>query len=108
MRALARFVAIAFVALLAASCATPVGAGPFGHVPFDAPATCSGTCSKMGLTLGAVVVMAGNVGCVCTPLGHGGTSAGETAPATAGGMVAILIQEQVRAAQQQQQQQQHH
>lgn len=76
-------------------------------MPFDAPATCSGYCSKMGLTLGAVVVMAGNVGCVCTPVGHGGSSAQDVAPATAGGMVAILVQqEQARAAQQRQQQQQ--
>lgn len=98
-------VPLSLVALLAASCATPVGAGPFGHVPFDAPATCSGYCSKMGLTLGAVVVMAGNVGCVCTPV-HGASSAQEVAPATAGGMVAILIQQQQAQAQQQQQQQQ--
>ena len=106
MRALARLVAIAFVALVASSCATPVGAGPFGHVPFDAPATCSDYCSKMGLTLGAVVVMAGQVGCVCTPV-HGASSAQEVAPATAGGMVAILIQQQQAQALQQQQQQQH-
>ncbi len=101
---------LSLLALLAASCATPVGAGPFGHVPFDAPATCSGYCSKMGLTLGAVVVMAGNVGCVCTPV-HGSTaSTQDVAPATAGGMVAILIQQQQAQAQQQQQQQQqqHH
>lgn len=96
-------------ALLATSCATPVGAGPFGHVPFDASATCAGYCSKMGLTLGAVVVMAGNVGCVCTPVNGGGSSAQKVAPAAAGGMVAILIQQQqAQAAQQQQQQQQHH
>jgi hypothetical protein len=49
--------------------------------------------------------MAGNVGCVCTPL-HAGSSARETAPATAGGMVAILIQQQQAQAQQQQLQQQ--
>lgn len=104
---LARLLGLAVVALLAASCATPVGAGPFGHVPFDAPATCSDQCSKMGLTLGAVVVMAGTVGCVCTPA-HGGSSAAEVAPATAGGMVAILIQQQQARAAQQQQQQQHH
>ena len=104
MRALARLLGIGFVALLATSCMTPVGAGAFGQVPIDAPAKCSDYCSKMGLTLGAVVIMAGNVGCVCTPL-HGGSSAREAAPATAGGMVAILIQQQqARAAQQQQQQ----
>jgi hypothetical protein len=106
-----KLLGLAIAGLLAASCATPVGAGPFGHVPFDAPATCSGECSKMGLTLGAVVVMAGTVGCVCTPVGHNGSSAEELAPATAGGMVAILVQQQqARAAQQQQQQQQqqHH
>ena len=103
MRALARLLAIAFVALLASSCMTPVGAGAL-TVPLDAPAKCSDYCSKMGLTLGAVVIMAGNVGCVCTPL-HGSSSVRDTAPATAGGMVAILIQQQqARAAQAQQQQ----
>jgi len=105
MRALARLLGIAFVGLLATSCMTPVGAGPLGHVPLDAPATCSDYCSKMGLTLGAVVIMAGNVGCVCTPV-HGGSSLRDTAPATAGGMVAILIQQQAQAHAQQQQQQQ--
>ena len=104
MRALTRVLGIAFVALLGTSCMTPVGAGPFGHVPLDAPAKCSDYCSQMGLTLGAVVVMAGNVGCVCTPV-HGGSSARDTAPATAGGMVAILIQQQQAQAQAQQQQQ---
>jgi len=108
MRALARPLGIAFVALLATSCMTPVGAGAFGQVPIDAPAKCSDYCSKMGLTLGAVVIMAGNVGCVCTPV-HGGSSAQSAGSATAGGMVTILIQQQrARAAQQQQQQQQHH
>jgi hypothetical protein len=105
MRALARLLVIAFVALLTASCMTPVGAGAFGQVPLDAPAKCSDYCSKMGLTLGAVVIMAGNVGCVCTPL-HGTSSVRDAAPATAGGMVAILIQQkQAQAAAQQQQQQ---
>jgi hypothetical protein len=104
MRVLARLLGIALVALLATSCMTPVGAGAFGQVPIDAPAKCSDYCSKMGLTLGAVVIMAGNVGCVCTPL-HGGSSAREVAPATAGGMVAILIQQQQAQAAQQQQQQ---
>ena len=104
MRAFARLLGIAFVAILATSCMTPVGAGAFGQVPIDAPAKCSDYCSKMGLTLGAVVIMAGNVGCVCTPV-HGTSSVRDTAPATAGGMVAILIQQQqARAAQQQQQQ----
>jgi len=107
MRALARLLGIAFVALLATSCMTPVGAGAFGQVPLDAPTKCSDYCSKMGLTLGAVVVMAGNVGCVCTPV-HGGSSAQSAGAASAGGMVAILVQQQQARAAQQQQQQQHH
>jgi hypothetical protein len=107
MRVLARLLGIAIAPILATSCMTPVGAGAL-TVPIDAPAKCSDYCSKMGLTLGAVVIMAGNVGCVCTPM-HGGSSAQESAPAAAGGMVAILIQQQQQAqAQQQQQQQQHH
>jgi hypothetical protein len=104
MRVLARLFGMTFVALLATSCMTPVGAGAM-TVPLDAPAKCSDYCSKMGLTLGAVVIMAGNVGCVCTPL-HGGSSSREAAPASAGGMVAILIQQQQQARASQQQQQQ--
>ena len=105
MRVLARLFGMTFVALLATSCMTPVGAGAM-TVPLDAPAKCSDYCSKMGLTLGAVVVMAGNVGCVCTPVHAGASSARDTAPAAAGGMVAILIQQQQQARASQQQQQQ--
>jgi hypothetical protein len=97
-------VLFAFVALLLTSCMAGVGAGPWG-VPFDAPQKCSEYCTKMGMGLGAVVVMANQVGCVCTPSGRA-SSAELTGGATAGGMTAILIQQQQQA--QAAAQQQHH
>lgn len=85
-----------------AGCAAQVGASGMVSVPKDAPATCSGYCSDMGMSLEAVVVMASNVGCVCEPRGKG-ASEGHGA-ATAGGMAAIIVQEE----QQRQQQASHH
>jgi hypothetical protein len=51
----------------------------------------------MGLTLNAVVVMANNVGCVCTPTGHAGTASIEGGSAAAG-MVTLLAQQQQQQA----------
>lgn len=90
----------ALVALLLTSCMAGVGAGPWG-VPFDAPQKCSEYCTKMGLGLGAIVVMANNVGCVCTPNGRA-ASAEMQGGAAAGGMAALMLQQQQQQAAQQQ------
>jgi hypothetical protein len=82
-----------------AGCAAQVGAGGMISVPKDAPATCSGYCSDMGLSLAAVVVMASNVGCVCEPRGKA-ASEEHGASAAAGGMAAIIVQEESRRQQQ--------
>jgi hypothetical protein len=90
---------LVFVTFVLTSCMAGVGAGPMG-VPFDAPQKCSDYCTKMGMGLGAVVVMANNVGCVCTPNGRA-SSAEMQGGSAAGGMAAILLQQQQQAAQQQ-------
>lgn len=98
----APFAFAALVALLLTSCMASVGAP--GGVPFDAPQKCGDHCTKMGMGLSAVVVMANNVGCVCTPNGRASSTEMQGGSA-AGGMAAILIQQQ---QQQQAAQQQHH
>jgi hypothetical protein len=67
-------------------CVTPVGAGNLS-VPKDAAATCGKSCANLSMPLGAVVIMAGNVGCVCS------APKGAESAAVAGGMTAIMIEE---------------
>jgi len=55
---------IAALALLAAACAARPVSG-LTTIPKDTPASCSSICENMGLKLGAVVVIANEVGCVC-------------------------------------------
>ena len=65
---------------------------PF-YVPKDARPTCESHCNEIGLSLNSVVIMANNVGCVCSPApgapGAGGAVSG-------GGMAALLMEEQQR------------
>ena len=74
--------------------------GPAGmEIPESAPQECGQQCAQVGMELGAIVTMAGTVGCVCSPTGAGDE---ESASASAaGGMAAVLMQR--RQAQQQQQ-----
>jgi len=73
-------------------CAATVGTSASVYVPKDAAATCSAHCHEIGLALNSVVIMANNVGCVC--------SAAPGAPAggavSGGGMAALLMAEQQR------------
>lgn len=91
-----RFLFIASVCSLLLACHATggalVGTGETVTVPKDAPVTCANFCSDMGMSLGAVVVMANNVGCVCNP-NKTATTEGKSASA-AGGMAAIVIQQQ--------------
>jgi hypothetical protein len=103
---IARALLVFAAALALGACTMQAPVGSFANVPLDAPAKCGGFCTKMGMGLGAVVVMANNVGCVCTPNGLKGGSAEESG-AAAGGMTALLIQQQVQQ-QQAAQQAQHH
>jgi hypothetical protein len=83
----------------------PVGAGA-NPVPKNAAATCAGYCQSLGLTLDSVVIMASNVGCVCSA--HGPPQAApqsSSSAGAAGGMATILLQQQAAAASAQSQQQ---
>ncbi len=91
---------LASLAALVSACMAGVGS-PMASVPFDAAGKCAGYCGKMGMNLGAVVVMANNVGCVCTPMSHGGTAsldAVEGGAAGAGVVTILAQQEQQRQA----------
>jgi hypothetical protein len=91
---------LATLAALVSACVAGVGS-PMASVPFDTAGRCAGYCSKMGMNLGAVVVMANNVGCVCTPMGRGGGTASLESVeggAAGAGLVTILAQEQQRQA----------
>ena len=92
-------VAVSLVALaLPLGCAAQVGVGGMVSVPRDAPTTCSGYCSDMGMSLEAVVVMASNVGCVCEPKAK--SASAEHGASTAGGMAALVVEEESRRQQQ--------
>jgi outer membrane lipoprotein SlyB len=85
--------AVLGVALAAGGCAATVGTSGSTYVPKDAAATCSAHCGDMGLQLSSVVVMANNVGCVCSvagPAAPGGPAPGGSAAAD---MAALMLQE---------------
>jgi hypothetical protein len=75
------------------SCAATVGTGGLISVPKDASTTCTKICTDIGLSLGAVVVMASEVGCVCSAA-KPTTSADEKAASAGAGMVTIAIQQE--------------
>ena len=69
---------IAVLALLAAACAARPVSG-LTSIPKDTPASCSSICENMGLKLGAVVVIANEVGCVCQKSADGPAGAAAVA-----------------------------
>ena len=83
---------LSMVLWLAACQPAPVGVRDV-EVPKDATPQCASLCTQIGLPLDSVVIMANNVGCVCragTPAPPAST-APPGAPASAGGMAAIMI-----------------
>lgn len=112
-----------FVTTLLGGCMpAPVGATGLASVPEDGASQCASQCTKMGLRLSAVAVMANHVGCVCqvpmmlAPAPAAATpapaaiDAGSASVAPAGmATIALLAaaQAEQQAQQQQQQQQQH-
>jgi hypothetical protein len=88
---------LAVLATLASACVAGVGS-PMASIPFDAAGRCAEYCSKMGFGLGAVVVMANNVGCVCTPMGHTASLASLEGGSAAAGLVTLLAQQQQQQA----------
>jgi hypothetical protein len=109
--------ALAIMVMGVVACAANVGTSGAIYVPKDSAATCSGYCNEIGLQMSSVVIMANNVGCVCSPaLPPPGTAPGaETTPAAqtpataastaaAAGMAALVVAEEQREAQQRRQQ----
>jgi hypothetical protein len=78
------------LALCSAGCAAAVGTTGSIYVPRDAAQTCASHCIDIGLALSSVVIMANNVGCVCS------ATPSQAPGAAAGGMAALMM-----AAQQQ-------
>lgn len=92
---------LAMLLLLAAGCGrsypATVGTNQWNDTPKDSAERCEEICKDIGLPLGAVVVMANNVGCVCNaaappPAPAQTPSAGATG--TAAGMATIMLQEE--------------
>lgn len=77
-------------------CPAVVGTSALTTVPSDAGQTCEAHCDTIGMDLGAVAIMANNVGCVCQPK----ATQADASSAVSAGMVTIMLQRQ----QQQQQQ----
>ena len=88
---------------LCAACPGSATVGANVTVPKDSQTTCSQHCETIGMALDAVVVMADNVGCVCRAKPTGAPAGEPAGPASAaGGMAAVMIQQQ-QARQRQQQ-----
>lgn len=68
--------ALLLASLLPVGCVAGVGVPPPFRVPEDGFAQCSTQCGTMGLRATSMVIMAGQVGCVCEPRD------GATAPKT--------------------------
>ena len=84
---------------LGTACGATVGTSSGVSVPKDSPSTCATFCTDMGMTLGAVVIMANNVGCVCSP--NKAAALDDKSATVAGGMAAIEAQEEQQRRQQQ-------
>ena len=89
--------------MLASGCMASVGTSGTISVPPDARATCETHCQKIGMGLGAVAIMANNVGCICD---MGGKTSQGTSSAVSAGMATVVVQEQMRQQQAAQQAQQ--
>jgi hypothetical protein len=71
-------------------------------LPADSASTCLAQCRSIGLDLSSVVIIAQNIGCVCSPAPAPGAPPPATqtsSAAAAAGMTAILIQQTAAAAQ---------
>jgi hypothetical protein len=99
------------VLAMVVGCNAPVGTSGSTTLPKDSANQCAGICHDIGLGLESVVVMANNVGCVCSAMqAPQAAPPAETAPTgtpsahaggAAGGMAAIMLQQQAAAAQSQ-------
>jgi hypothetical protein len=105
-------VALATAILLAAGCATAPAVGPGTKVRADTRPECEAHCERLGMRLGAVVLIRSAAGCVCEPReappATGAPASGPAAEprgaregraAVAGGALAIALQEEAVAEQ---------
>jgi hypothetical protein len=81
------------------SCAATVGTGGLISVPKDSSTTCTKICTDIGLSLGAVVVMASEVGCVCSAAKPNSPDDKVAAAAGAGMATIAMQQEELRRRQ---------
>lgn len=88
------------LSVLTSGCMASVGTSGAISVPPDARTKCETHCQKIGMGLGAVAIMANNVGCICD---LGGKTAQGTSAAVSAGMATLVVQEQLRQQQQAQQ-----
>jgi hypothetical protein len=89
--------AIVFVIAWSMGCAATVGTGGGVYVPKDAAASCASSCQEIGLGLDSVVIMANNVGCVCSAAPR----TAENGAQAGGGMAALLMRQQQQHQRQQ-------
>ena len=73
-------------------CFATVGVQDHIKVPPESAQVCKGHCASIGLELGAVAIMASNVGCICQPK----SEIASKSASTAAGMATIMLQEQQR------------
>lgn len=73
-------------------CAARVGTSGAVYVPKDSAAQCAAQCQSTGMVLSSMVVMANNVGCVCSPAGAQATACPNAATGgAAGGLAALMM-----------------
>jgi len=89
---------IVCLALFLGSCAAPVGVSGSTTIPKDSAATCRAHCGSIGMELGAVAIIANNVGCVCQLKQRSNQSTASVVPA---GMATVMMQGRQQSQQQQ-------
>ena len=95
-----RLLSLLFLVLF--GCKATVGTNTLVSVPPDARPRCESYCRDLKLSLSSVVVMANEVGCVCSVAG---ATADANAAATAAGMLTAKEKERARRDQETQQSQ---
>ncbi len=82
--------------VLAIGCSATVGSSL--SLAEDTVSVCTDQCNAVGFTLGSLVIVEGQVGCVCHPEGAPTSSVGSAG--AAGGTAAVLLQRQAAQASQ--------
>ena len=91
-------VLVAFVVSVLGACHAPVGVKN-RSIASDSTQQCVSQCGEIGLVLDSVVIMAESIGCVCRPAAAPGSPTAGATGAAAGGVAAIMLQQEASAAQ---------